>query len=204
MSESFSDILHNPCFARLCVPIRVVFHSHEWKRAHPEVPIRHLLERWEKFSLNYDLYPHEYLPALINLLTAIGKATPRLMYQAKDLEGFQRLLEGRGAVVAHLFGAYASAADRLITPVQAAEVSGNAESAWRNRAAAGDIPGAWKAGKQWLLPVSVIELLYCVAVPAEMQHRDPDEDETSEPELTEVDAAELLVRLDRGQIDLLN
>lgn len=43
-----------------------------------------------------------------------------------------------------------------VTPLEAAERTGTAESTWRNKAAAGQIPGAIKKGKQWLLPVSVL------------------------------------------------
>ena len=204
MPESFSAILRNPHFARLCVPIRVVYHSHQWKRTHADVPIRHLLERWEKFTFNYDHYPHEYIPALTRLLSAIAKATPRLAYQQEDLNGYQRLLEEHGGVVAHLFGAYASGSDRFITPGQAATLGDDAESTWRNRAAAGEIPGAWKAGKQWLLPVSVIEVLYGVVVPAEVRSGEPDADDVPEPEISEAEAQDMLARLERGEIDLMN
>jgi len=41
---------------------------------------------------------------------------------------------------------------QYVTPNEAAAFTGTAESGWRNRAAAGDIPGAVKKGKQWLIP----------------------------------------------------
>lgn len=44
----------------------------------------------------------------------------------------------------------------FVTPGEAAVLTGTAESGWRNRAAAGKIPGAVKKGKQWLIPRSAI------------------------------------------------
>ncbi len=53
-----------------------------------------------------------------------------------------------------------SAFDREeLTPAQVAALTATAESTWRNKAAAGDIPGARKAGKQWLLPRAVLRAL---------------------------------------------
>lgn len=46
--------------------------------------------------------------------------------------------------------------DSLLTPAEAAVLFGGAESSWRNRAASGEIPGAFKKGKQWLIPKSAI------------------------------------------------
>jgi hypothetical protein len=40
----------------------------------------------------------------------------------------------------------------FLTPAEAAERSGLAEITWRKRAAGGKIPGAFKKGKQWLIP----------------------------------------------------
>lgn len=42
------------------------------------------------------------------------------------------------------------------TAEEAAAVTGTAASGWRNRAAAGDIPGAWKVAKTWLIPVAAV------------------------------------------------
>ncbi len=49
-----------------------------------------------------------------------------------------------------------NAADNWMTPAEVAEAIGTSESNWRNKAAAGLIPGAVKKGKQWLLPRSVL------------------------------------------------
>jgi hypothetical protein len=43
-------------------------------------------------------------------------------------------------------------AEQWLTPAEAAELSGTSESHWRNRCAAGQVDGAFKKGKQWLIP----------------------------------------------------
>lgn len=53
--------------------------------------------------------------------------------------------------------AYYTAFDATeLTPAQVAEITRTNESTWRNKAAAGDVPGAHKEGKQWLLPRAVL------------------------------------------------
>ena len=48
--------------------------------------------------------------------------------------------------------AWASATPDYLTPNEIADATGTAESGSRNKAAAGEIPGAVKKGKQWLIP----------------------------------------------------
>lgn len=47
---------------------------------------------------------------------------------------------------------YEMAEPTMLTPAEIAVKTGTSESSWRNRAAAGKIPGAFKKGKQWLIP----------------------------------------------------
>lgn len=47
-------------------------------------------------------------------------------------------------------------AESWMTPKEVAEATGTSDSQWRNKAAAGQIPGAVKKGKQWLLPRSML------------------------------------------------
>lgn len=47
-------------------------------------------------------------------------------------------------------------AESWMTPQEVAEATDTSDSQWRNKAAAGNIPGAVKKGKQWLLPRSVL------------------------------------------------
>ena len=53
---------------------------------------------------------------------------------------------------AEAFVAVALIPRQYVTPNEAAAFTATAESSWRNRAAAGEIPGAVKKGKQWLIP----------------------------------------------------
>lgn len=46
--------------------------------------------------------------------------------------------------------------ENYLTPDEIAERTGDAASGWRNKAAAGKIPGAIKKGKQWLIPASAV------------------------------------------------
>lgn len=55
-------------------------------------------------------------------------------------------IEVSANVVSHFF----------LTPQEVAAATGTSDSQWRNKAAAGEIPGAIKKGKQWLLPRSVL------------------------------------------------
>lgn len=59
------------------------------------------------------------------------------------------------ADMAVLIAGWAPVADYL-TPAEAAQATGTSESHWRNKAAAGKVPGAIKKGKQWLLPRSFV------------------------------------------------
>jgi len=45
----------------------------------------------------------------------------------------------------------------LLTPAEIAVQTATGESTWRNRAAAGEFPGAFKKGKQWLIPRIVLQ-----------------------------------------------
>jgi cytosine/adenosine deaminase-related metal-dependent hydrolase len=45
----------------------------------------------------------------------------------------------------------------FVTPREAARLTDVAESTWRARAASGDVPGALKKGKQWLLPAAEVQ-----------------------------------------------
>lgn len=50
----------------------------------------------------------------------------------------------------------ASTVGQWLTPNEAAAMTGTASSGWRNRAAAGKIPGAVKKGSQWLIPAAAV------------------------------------------------
>lgn len=155
MTEKFGDILRNPHFSQFSALLSVPFRSYQWRHRNPEVPFWTLWENCTKL-LNDARFAHkestqEFLHAFTDLITAITHADQKLFYRQEDLLWLVQVLDGDRALVtmAMLF-AYASASDTYLTPVQVAEATGTSESLWRNRAAANEIIGAHKAGKQWL------------------------------------------------------
>lgn len=169
---NFSAIVRDPHFRALCVPIRAGY-SYNWRRKHPEVPFWTLLERLETASKGYEMYPQEYMPALTALLDAIGRASPQLRVRAEDLTGYLALVQQEGHWLVMAFLAFSSAKSDFVTPAQVAAATGTAESTWRNKAAAGDIPGAVKAGKQWLLPRDIMEIMFGFDLADAGGQRDP-------------------------------
>lgn len=153
----FSDILANPHFNNLAAIIRVPFQSQGWKQQRSATVrfwtlIKELDDaRAEPFD------KARWLVALSRLLVAITGADPTLSYTTDDLEWLVAQMDGAyAATVASMFMASFSAPDEMLTPAEIAAATGTAESSWRNKAAAGEIPGALKKGKQWLLPRSVV------------------------------------------------
>lgn len=152
----FSDTLANPHFCNLAAIIRWPFQSLAWKRKNPEVQFWSLIGALDDASkLPFD--KERWLMALADLLVAIAKADSWLSYTTDDLEWIVGQMDGPyPATVASMFMAWFSAPDEMLTPAEIAEATGIAESNWRNKAAAGLVPGASKKGKQWLLPCSVV------------------------------------------------
>lgn len=183
----FMDILENRSFQALCIPIRVAFHAHGWQTQHPSVPIWTLEDALAKLTKIYGTQDdpetqRAYLEALMKLLTKIGAADSRLRVQAEDVTEYIRLLNTYGSVVAALFLAYSISPSDFVTPAQVAAHTGDAESTWRNRAARHEIPGARKAGKQWLLPKDVLEVRYGIQMPSVLRTLSPEQEEIVEAE----------------------
>jgi len=59
-------------------------------------------------------------------------------------------------VIMSMLFASAHAEDKYLTPPEIATQTGTSESNWRNKAAAGEFPGAVKRGKVWFIPYSVL------------------------------------------------
>jgi len=155
----FADILRDPHFSQFSALLSVPFRSYVWRQQHPEVPFWILWENCTKW-LN-DVYfaqissRQEFSKAFQKLLDALIKADPKLFYREEDNQWFIDVMDGdRALVTMSMLFAYASSKDTYLTPVQVAEATGTAESTWRNKAAAGEIIGAYKAGKQWLISVT--------------------------------------------------
>jgi len=155
----YQDILQNPHFNNLAAIIRVPFNSEHWRKEHNEVPFWTLLDELsevkteEHFATNRAEFVNRFGAFLVTLTTA----DERLAYGEEDLAWFIEQMDGEHALpIISLLFAWFSAPDVTLTPVEVAEITNTAESTWRNKAAAGDIPGAVKRGKQWLLPRSVL------------------------------------------------
>jgi hypothetical protein len=154
----FSEVVRNPHFANLTAIMRVAFDP-AWQRRHPRVPFR-LLE--ERFLTALDPDPKkidrdEVIAAFTDMIVSLAKADSRLSYTEDDLKWFTEVVDQDDLkAIFMLLAAYWSAPDAYLTPAEVAELTSSSESNWRNKAAAGEIPGAVKKGKQWLLPVSVL------------------------------------------------
>jgi hypothetical protein len=102
--------------------------------------------------------PH-VIATFTKLLTSISSADRHLSYTTDDLDWLVHLMDQdpqEYRPVLKMLQAWFSAPDTLLTPAEVAEITVTAESTWRNKAARGEIPGAIKKGKQWLLPASVL------------------------------------------------
>jgi len=160
----YHSILRNEHFNNLAANIRVPLLSPGWRKRHPHVPLVSLEKQFSAAVFNdvwnhgNDVWNHgEVLTAFVNLITAIVEADERLHYSKEDMDWFVQVLEGDNApTVMALFCTWYRAPDTFLTPAEIAEKTGTAESTWRNKAAAGAIPGAIKKGKQWLLPQTAL------------------------------------------------
>ena len=155
----YSDILKNEHFNNLAAIIRVPFLSEQWRKEHSEVPFWSLLDELnevkteEHFATNRAEFVNRFCAFLVTLITA----DERLSYSEEDLAWFVETMDSEHALpIISLLFAWFSAPDTLLTPAEVAASTDTAESGWRNKAAAGLIPGAVKKGKQWLLPRSVL------------------------------------------------
>lgn len=86
------------------------------------------------------------------------------IYDSYRAEGEGAGAAWRATIQSHLDMVYPAwredfvfAPDALLTPAEAEERTNWAASSWRNWAAAGRLPGAFKKGKQWLIPLSVVD-----------------------------------------------
>lgn len=156
----YSEIIRNPHFNNLAAIIRVSFDT-SWQRSHAGTPFWTLQDKFLA-TIAPDL-PQidrgEVVRTFTDMIVALVKADDRLTYTEDDLKWFVEILDrpvGEAKAILHMLSAWWSAPDTMLTPVEVAEKTGTAESTWRNKAAAGEIPGAVKKGKQWLLPLSVL------------------------------------------------
>jgi len=154
----YSDILNNPHFNNLGAIIRVPFQSPEWRRGHSGVPFWNLNKAFvDATPIDGPWNTADVISSFTTLITSISTADPHLTYTEDDINWFVAMLDSEEhKAVVKMFQAWYSAPDTMLTPAEVAAATGTAESTWRNKAAAGHIPGAEKKGKQWLLPRSIL------------------------------------------------
>jgi hypothetical protein len=156
----FSDVLENAHFQTLTAIVRVALRSPQWQREHREVSAP---GHWKGivdlgFGNTFEETKTEFVSRMVAFLAAITHADEDLAYTEDDLRWLVEMMDTPEAnAVAGLFIAYAIAPDETVTPAEAAELTGTAESGWRNKAANGELPGAVKKGKQWLIPRRLVE-----------------------------------------------
>lgn len=157
---NYSDLLKQPNFQNVSAIIRRALTSVHWKRQHREVPFWLL---WNKLNavtpLDTKWNKTAVISAFTELLMALADADESLRYSTDDMTWLVSVIDDQelNKVTISLLKAYATAPDEFLTPAEAAELTNTHESGWRNRAAAGEIPGAFKKGKQWLIPRSAAE-----------------------------------------------
>lgn len=155
----YSHILKNPHFNNIAAIIRVPFLSQSWRDEHNQVPFWTLLDELNDIKTEpfFNTNRNEFTQCFLSFLVTLTTEDPRLSYTEDDLNWFIETMDGEHALpVISLLFAWFSAPDTLLTPAEVAAATGTHESTWRNRCARGEIPGAFKKGKQWLIPRSIL------------------------------------------------
>jgi len=149
----FSDYLNNPHFKTLVGFIHHLTYNRTWKRNHPAVPAWTLIDNIADAARAEQFNKVTFLAEFTKMLVRVTEADPEITYSTEDIEWLTVLLdEPYAATVIWMLLAAGSASKDYLTPQEAAELTDTHESGWRNKAAAGEIEGAIKKGKQWLIP----------------------------------------------------
>lgn len=158
----YNEIIEDEAFRRFVTLIRICDRP-EWRHKHQP----------NQFGFYYNQLVNrvrasantgQLLDSFTNMMQSAIEADIALspIYTEDVVLWFARLLDAKQAerkMVLSVAFAMASCEDKFITPVEASELTGNAESHWRNKCAQGHVPGAKKFGKQWLIPSEVIRFL---------------------------------------------
>lgn len=197
-----TDIIRTPEFRKIAAILRLTYTT-TFTRAHKDIPL--LTQRDLVAKLAFDgaiikTNPDEFFREFSKLLTLIEKASPRMRVSVADLTWLTEKVKSKDgyAILALLMG-YSSAKDRMVTPAMLGEITDKSSRTWRDRARAGDIPGAFQTGSnemQWLIPVSVVEVMYGITIPDDDERQDNDIDI---PELTEEQIEEAVSRLNKSE-----
>lgn len=158
MDVQFSEILHNEHLQNIALVIRAGWPK-KWRDEHPHVPYWNLTDKLKRVATAefFESNRREIVNRFFDLFNAIIEADPRIRVETDDLDWFIRTMDQpHGLAVLWLLLAWASATPDYLTPQEIADASGTHESTWRNKAAAGGIPGAVKRGGEkgrlWLIP----------------------------------------------------
>lgn len=154
---NFTEIINHASFQNIAAVLRVPFRSKAWQNSH-DVPF------WTLWNALVNLpggpQHQDFLGRWTELQVALAEADSDLVLAEADLTWLFAWLDHEPAseatAVVSMLYAYASAPDETMTPAELAAATGTAESTWRNKAAAGEIAGAIKRGKQWLIPERVL------------------------------------------------
>lgn len=200
MTGPITPIVRHPHFRHLAAALRLAY-TPSFIQAHRTISFANLIRDIEAVSFRRArLNIEEYQRVLSAYLATVRTAAPRLAVPEQALTWLFATIADHmqggdtGTLIPSLLLGYASARDRFITPSALAKATGTDDSLWRRRAAEGDIPMAYIAGKQWLLPVSVVEIQYDLTIPDDTID-DPDAPPVPEArEFTEADYAQGLLR----------
>jgi len=180
---TYTDILKNPHFSQFAALLSVPYRSYQWRNQHPHIPFWLRTQELSKLlnggGLAHPAMRDAFQEKFLKLINELRQADPRLKYSEEDIAWLIDTLQSEQASVAmSMLLAMASAKTTYATPVQIANATETNESTWRNRAASGEFVGAYKAGKQWLIPI--MSLRACgitVDIPAIDVDVEPDEEE---------------------------
>lgn len=142
----YSDIIANPNLQNIAASIRGVHYSDEKSHSKFAFALNQLAE------VTWPYHPDEWLDRFVDLQLVLAESH-HVVLGTDALDWLTQQLETeRPDAVVSLLLAYATAPDEYLTPAEIAEQTSTAESGWRNKAAAGELPGSIKKGKQWLIP----------------------------------------------------
>lgn len=117
----------------------------------------------------------EILSRFVDLIVTMKEADTEIWWRDSDMNWFVEVLDSEDAkVTLAMLMAYSSAPDDYFTPAEVAEATATENSGWRKKCGDGEIPGAVKKGKQWLIPGSYLRLRGIV-VKKPSEDSEPDE-----------------------------
>lgn len=158
----YNEILDNEAFRRFVTIIRVCDRS-KWRSQHPTSQFVFYHYKFVN-EVRKNGNTGELLAQFTGMMASAIESDISLypIYTEDVVVWFAHLLEAKPAerkLTLSLALAMSSCEDKFLTPVEASELTGNAESHWRNKCASGHVPGAKKFGKQWLIPSEVIKFM---------------------------------------------